>query len=244
MYRILTALAKRNQRTRYCQGMNFMCVFFLDLGLEEEEIFWIMAYLFDNVIPRDYYTNMIPLISDMKLLKFMIKQKFPHVFQFIRLHFIDLNLIFFPWFLVAFTQLRNMELKILIMSRLISEGTLVFFKLVLILMDMISPKLPLINQQCDFKQMITYLLEDQINNAHFKEQLNALFISNSILDQIRKTMVRKELLKLGRFDSKSPCNPKAPFCVKADEKTSEDKFDCFSAKNMMANLKVDHFKPF
>lgn len=73
MFRILSALAKRNPKTHYCQGMNFMCAFFLELNLEEEEVFWIMAYLFDNIIPQDYYTNMIPLISDIKLLKFMIR---------------------------------------------------------------------------------------------------------------------------------------------------------------------------
>lgn len=52
--------------------MNFICIFLLDLGIEEENVFWIMSFIFENLIPKEYYTNMIPLIADIKLIKYFL----------------------------------------------------------------------------------------------------------------------------------------------------------------------------
>lgn len=137
-----------------------------------------------------------------------------------------------------------MELKILVMSRLLSEGILVYFKLGLILMDMISSKLSLINQQCDFKQMLTYFLEDQINHQIFIEKFHSLYLNGKILMQIRKTMVQNEYKKLRRVEENGKCNHKSPFCTRAKQTLPEEVAVCYSAKNLVNNLKVDHFKPF
>lgn len=60
-----------------------MCAYFLDLGIEEEEVFWVMVYIIDHVIPKNYYTNMIPLLSDIKLVKYFLKQTKPKMLNFI-----------------------------------------------------------------------------------------------------------------------------------------------------------------
>lgn len=75
MRRILIALAKRNMDLGYCQGMNFVCYYLIKMGFQEEEIFWLMTYCFENILPKNYYINMLPLIADIKLLKYILREK-------------------------------------------------------------------------------------------------------------------------------------------------------------------------
>lgn len=72
------------------------------MGVDEEEIFWVMTYLLENVFPKDYFTNMIPLLSDIKLIKYFLKELNPKMLEFLQKRMIDLNMILLPWFLLAF----------------------------------------------------------------------------------------------------------------------------------------------
>lgn len=96
-----------------------------------------LFYVNDNVIPKNYYTNMIPLISDIKLIKYFLKSRNPKILDFIQKNYIDLNMVILPWFLVIFTQIKNHFLVTLIFSRLISEGITIYFKITLILFEIV-----------------------------------------------------------------------------------------------------------
>lgn len=193
--------------------MNFMCAFLLEEGIEEEEVFWIMVYLINEVIPRNYFTNMVPLMSDIKLVKYFIKEKFPKYLTLIQRNQIDLNMVLLPWFLVIFTQIENRHLKIIIMSKLMAEGIIVYFKMILILFGLSYKKLNSIKDQLDFKRGMESELENPDNFPIFQQKLKTLYINSELIDQIRKTMLRKEYYKYIR-DSQThpPCQIEYPFC--------------------------------
>lgn len=107
MFRILYNYAKRNMEIGYCQGMNFMCYHFLDTGYSEEETFWILAYIFEQLLPKNYYINMVPIIADIKMLKNMLNQKHADLVRHIQELNVDLNFLLIPWFVMSFTNLQN-----------------------------------------------------------------------------------------------------------------------------------------
>ncbi len=58
---ILLAYSMRNREVGYCQSMNFLAAFIMmQYGDGEEQAFWLLASLIENILPPRYYT------SDMK----------------------------------------------------------------------------------------------------------------------------------------------------------------------------------
>ena len=109
MFRILYNYSKRNMEVGYCQGMNFVVYHFLEAGFSEEEAFWILAYVTEQLVPKDYYINMVPLIADIKVLRQMLNQKQPRLVEHIQDLTVDLNFMLIPWFIMSFTNLQNDE---------------------------------------------------------------------------------------------------------------------------------------
>lgn len=109
--RVLTSYAKRNQEVGYCQGFNFVAYFLFQMNLSEEEIFWVLCYLFDQIMPPNYYIQMIPVIADLEIFKMMFRYYQPKSFEEIEKKQIDLNFAFIPCFVTVFTNLNNMKVS-------------------------------------------------------------------------------------------------------------------------------------
>ncbi len=109
MLRILCNFAKRNMEIAYCQGMNFICFFLIEMSFEEEEIFWILCHLFEVVMPPSYYVDMTPVLADVEIVKLMIACNLPAVHREITRKGFDLNFLLIPLFVTIFTNLKNNE---------------------------------------------------------------------------------------------------------------------------------------
>lgn len=107
--RVLTAYAKRNEEVGYCQGFNFVAHFLHLMKFQEEEIFWILCYLFDHIMPPNYYIQMIPVIADLEIFKMMFRFHQKKSFEDVELKQIDLNFVFIPCFVTVFTNLTNFK---------------------------------------------------------------------------------------------------------------------------------------
>jgi hypothetical protein len=107
MLRILFSFAKRNMEIGYCQGMNFLCYFLLEMGFEEETTFWIICYVFERLIPHNYLINMIPIIADIELLRMILDKHVPKLMNHLNALSVDLNFVLLPLFVTAFTSIKN-----------------------------------------------------------------------------------------------------------------------------------------
>lgn len=111
LFRILFSYAKRNGKLGYCQGMNVLAYFLLNFGFTEEQSFWILAYIVETLIPKGYYTNMVAVISDISLLKHLFAVLLPYLATHFQKYAIDVNHFLVPWFLMAFTNIDNLEVS-------------------------------------------------------------------------------------------------------------------------------------
>lgn len=60
---VLNTFLKRNPTIGYCQGMNFIVGNLLK-HLNEEESFWIFIQIVENMLPIDYYSHMLGILTD------------------------------------------------------------------------------------------------------------------------------------------------------------------------------------
>ena len=107
MTRILYAFSKRNMEIGYCQGMNFVCHFLLEMGFSEEETFWLICHVFEQLMPRNYYVNMIPAIADIEVFKILLRESRPKLHEHLTSLGVDLNFMLIPCFVTIFTNLKN-----------------------------------------------------------------------------------------------------------------------------------------
>lgn len=73
MERILKCYARRNPYVGYCQGMNFILNLLMTLDFTEEDCFWIISTILEDIIPLGYYTNMSGVAVDIKILQIALK---------------------------------------------------------------------------------------------------------------------------------------------------------------------------
>lgn len=111
MFRILYTYAKRNMEMGYCQGINFIVYYLLEMKFNEERVFWILAYLVEHLIPKGYYGNMVPVISDIKLFKHILRLKKPKLIKHFQNINLDLNFFVISWFVTVFTNVKNLYVR-------------------------------------------------------------------------------------------------------------------------------------
>jgi len=60
---VLKTFVKRNPTIGYCQGMNFIAGNLLKM-LNEQESFWLFTSITENILPLDYYSDMLGILVD------------------------------------------------------------------------------------------------------------------------------------------------------------------------------------
>lgn len=73
---VLLAFAIRNPNIFYCQGMNYLVAYFLVNNISEEETFWILVRLTEDVLPDDYFKD----LSTISITSQIFSDLLPHLF--------------------------------------------------------------------------------------------------------------------------------------------------------------------
>jgi hypothetical protein len=100
----------------------------------EEEGFFLLSQLIENIIPIDYYTNMLGVVCDQRILAECIRQHLPRTAaRFVEVG-IDPSLFSIEWFVCIFTSMPFYLVR-LVWDRLIIEGMSALIKTGLILLE-------------------------------------------------------------------------------------------------------------
>ncbi len=74
---VLYAYAVRNPRLLYCQGLNYLAAYFLMNHYSEQETFWVIVQLIEEVLPVDYFVSMGAVISLSSVMRSLIDSVIP-----------------------------------------------------------------------------------------------------------------------------------------------------------------------
>lgn len=136
--RVLTAYSEHNPRVGYCQGMNRLAAVAL-LVLPEEEAFWCLVTIVDDIMPKGYYNDLWLAQVDSSVVMNFIALKMPNLSDHFRSNNIDLSL--FAWFLTIFVDGTPPSLFLRLWDSFLYEGDKVLFRVSLALMKMYESKL-------------------------------------------------------------------------------------------------------
>jgi len=98
---VLHGIVIRNPTIGYCQGMNFIAARLLSC-MKEEEAFWTMTQIVERYLPLDYYSNMIGVLVDQKVLQCYMLERLPRLCAHLEEHMFSLDLIAFQWIACLF----------------------------------------------------------------------------------------------------------------------------------------------
>lgn len=101
---VLLTFVKRNKIIGYCQGLNFIASYLFTKNYSEEQVFWFMVFILEELMPNEYYTNMLSVLADMNLLEKIIRAKFLKLADYLKKKQIDLVVASLPCFITLFTN--------------------------------------------------------------------------------------------------------------------------------------------
>lgn len=108
--RVLRGLAWMFPDIGYCQGTGVIAASLL-LFLEEEDSFWMMVTIVEDLLPASYYSStLLGIQADQRVMQTLIGSYLSAVDDALKSHDIELSLITLHWFLTVFANVVHMKI--------------------------------------------------------------------------------------------------------------------------------------
>ncbi|XP_065874873.1 uncharacterized protein [Euphorbia lathyris] len=135
--RILVAYSFRDSDVGYCQGLNYVAALLLLVMKTEEDAFWILAVLLENVLVNDCYTtNLSGCHVEQRVFKDLLTKQCPRIAAHLEALDFDVSLVATEWFLCLFSKSLPSETTLRVWDVLFYEGVKVLFHAALAIFKM------------------------------------------------------------------------------------------------------------
>lgn len=115
----------------YCQGTGVIAASLL-LIVEEENAFWLMATIVEDLLPASYYSStLLGIQADQKVLISLISNYLPDLDVKLKEHDIELSLITLHWFLTLFASVIHIKILLRIWDLFFFDGSIILFQITL-----------------------------------------------------------------------------------------------------------------
>ncbi|CAD5123331.1 DgyrCDS11688 [Dimorphilus gyrociliatus] len=192
--RILQCVAWLYPSIGYCQGTGMMAACLL-LFMEEEDAFWMMCSIIEDLLPASYYSSsLLGVQADQRVLRQLIITYLPEVDELFREHDIEISLICLHWFLTAFASVVHIRVLLRLWDIFFYEGSTILFQATLGMLKLKSGEL----KSYDNSAQIFNALSDAPGDVQDVEALLEVSfrIAGSLSDVIVETHRRKHLAYL------------------------------------------------
>ncbi|KAK4714114.1 hypothetical protein R3W88_020021 [Solanum pinnatisectum] len=140
--RVLVAYSFRDSDVGYCQGLNYVAALLLLVLKTEEDTFWMLAVLLENVLVNDCYTNNLSGCHvEQRVFKDLLTKKCPRLAAHLDSLEFDVSLVCTEWFLCLFSKSLPSETTLRVWDVLFYEGAKVLFHVALAIFKMNEEKL-------------------------------------------------------------------------------------------------------
>ncbi|CAF0786350.1 unnamed protein product [Adineta steineri] len=189
--RILRTVAWLFPDIGYCQGMGVICATLL-LLFEEEDAFWMMCSIVEDLLPGQYYSvSLFGVQVDIRVFRYLIQQYLPNIHKVFNEHDIDLTLICFQWFLTLYSNVFHTKFIYHLWDYFFFYGSIILFQIGLmmlkqyeeILMDF-DNSAQIFNFLCEVPQLFEY--EYGTNERIFHDLPKLFGLSSTIIETHRK----------------------------------------------------------
>ena len=109
--------------------------------LNEEESFWVFIQIVENMLPSDYYSHMLGILTDQRIFNNLLTKRFPKLVNHMLKHNYQLDLIAFQWLVTLFFNNVSHETEIFILTAFLLKGQKVIIRIALLIVDFLKSKL-------------------------------------------------------------------------------------------------------
>ncbi|XP_059611663.1 small G protein signaling modulator 3 homolog [Phlebotomus argentipes] len=139
--RVLRGIAWLYPDIGYCQGTGVIVASLL-LYMEEEDAFWMMATIVEDLLPASYYSStFLGIQADQRVMQTLIGNYLSSVDEALKSHDIELSLITLHWFLTIFANVVHMKILLRVWDWFFYDGSIVLFQLTLGMLKIKEPSL-------------------------------------------------------------------------------------------------------
>eukprot|EP01102_Stenamoeba_stenopodia_P000759 TRINITY_DN10709_c0_g1_i2.p1 TRINITY_DN10709_c0_g1~~TRINITY_DN10709_c0_g1_i2.p1 ORF type:complete len:573 (-),score=147.47 TRINITY_DN10709_c0_g1_i2:39-1757(-) len=126
--RVLIAYAIWDNKVGYCQSMNFIVALLL-LYMKEEEAFWMLVTIIEDLLPPEYYSgNMLGVNVDTAVFKALIAEKLPRIHQHFQRLDCEISHMVVQFFLCIFINTLPLEVTLRVWDSFVFEGGKILFR--------------------------------------------------------------------------------------------------------------------
>lgn len=160
--RVLSAYAWRNPQIGYCQAMNIVASVLL-IYCSEEEAFWQLAFLCENLLPDYYNTRVIGAQVDQGVLNDLVSEHLKGLHD--RLDQLGLiKMISLSWFLTMFLSVMPYESAVNVMDCFFYDGAKVIFQVALTILEWNKTNLLTVRDDGEVMQLLANFLGGVFND--------------------------------------------------------------------------------
>uniref|UniRef100_A0A3B4BK74 TBC1 domain family, member 2 n=1 Tax=Periophthalmus magnuspinnatus TaxID=409849 RepID=A0A3B4BK74_9GOBI len=140
--RILMAFSWENPSIGYCQGLNRIAALLLLVLGSEEDTFWGLKAVVENIMPPDYYTpSLVGSQVDQLVLKDFLSEKLARLSSHLDRCGVDVSSFTFSWFLVVFVEVLPSHILLPLWDAFLYEGNKVLFRFSLAMFKLKEPEI-------------------------------------------------------------------------------------------------------
>ncbi|XP_077216710.1 ypt/Rab-GAP domain of gyp1p superfamily protein [Tasmannia lanceolata] len=166
--RVLVGYSFRDSDVGYCQGLNYVAALLLLVMKTEEDAFWMLAVLLENVLVNDCYTdNLSGCHVEQRVFKDFLTKKCPRVAAHLDAMEFDVSLVATEWFLCLFSKSLPSETTMRVWDVLFNEGAKVLFHVALAIFKMKEEELLIAHQIGD----VISILHNTTHHLYDPEEL-------------------------------------------------------------------------
>jgi len=230
---VLVAYSRRNCKIGYCQGFNLIVAKLL-LIFEEEDAFWLFVQIIENILPCEYYSELVGIMGDCSLCLKILYESNKKVMLKIKNFEVILNNLLYKWFISLFVENTSHETFLNVWDALMLDGNIVLLRAVSSILDLMEEQI----LQADGFEELTKIFEEKISKYNcprdkfMKLLLNEgkLRYSNAEIEEKREEAKRETIntiIKTKKNEKKKiqvdingeeiECDLDYPFCLKEFE---------------------------
>ena len=155
--RVLQAVAQLLPQVGYCQGMGMIAGTLL-LFCEEEDVFWSMICIIENLLPASYYSsNLWGAQADQMVLQSLVGRVLPDIAEVLDQHNIDLSLISLHWFITIFSSALHIKILVRVWDLVFFHGSTVMFRVALAMLKISEPQILSATNSADIFNILSVL---------------------------------------------------------------------------------------
>lgn len=208
-----------------------------------------MVYLIEELMPADYYTNMLSLRADILVVTNLLVIRDKRLMEHFENISMDVSLLMVESFLTLFTGTCHSSIVDVIIDHFVIDGSNVLIKAMVLLISYMRVKLLEIN---NFGKMVMFCKNDLkrhdlVDPTDFSKDMMNMYLNRFLICELRDyyTNREKEAFKTAQNETKAICKDEWPICYKSLDQIKAnvdiERQLTFRSQFVMGNFRFDYF---